>query len=130
MLIVDASCLYEVVADGTQAESVRSLLASDTDQVAPHLVDAEVLGLIRRDSARGVLDPTAAHQSVQDLGLWPGERIDHRPFLGRAWELRHTVRSWDALYVAVAEAFNGTLLTRDVRLTGASGPRCRFLRPK
>ncbi|MER3412525.1 MAG: VapC toxin family PIN domain ribonuclease, partial [Thermoleophilia bacterium] len=62
MLVVDASCLYEVVADGVDAEPVRSRLAADEDQAAPHLVDAEVLALIRRDHLRGVLDPTAARQ--------------------------------------------------------------------
>ena len=32
MLIVDASCLYEVVADGAQASLVRRRLAGDPDQ--------------------------------------------------------------------------------------------------
>jgi predicted nucleic acid-binding protein len=44
--------------------------------------------------------------------------------LERAWELRDTVRSWDALYVALAEALDATLLTLDERLARADGPRC------
>jgi len=125
MLIVDASCLYEVVADGVVAEAVRGALVADPDQAAPHLVDAEVLGLIRRDYLRGALDRTAAHQAVEDLRSWPGERYGHQRLLGRAWELRAVVRSWDALYVALAEALGGSLLTLDGRLARSPGLRCR-----
>lgn len=124
MLVVDASCLYEVLVDGIAAERVRARLASDDDHAAPHLVDAEVLALIRRDHLRGSLDPTAARQAVEDLFAWPGRRYGHRPLLERAWELRESLRSWDALYVALAEALDATLLTLDARLVRAPGPRC------
>ncbi len=124
MLVVDASCLYEVVADGVEAEAVRARLLQDDEQAAPHLVDAEVLSLIRRDHLRGQLDQTAAHQAVEDLNLWPGLRYGHQPLLERAWALRDSVRGWDALYVALAEALEGSLLTRDGRLARADGPRC------
>lgn len=46
--------------------------------------------------------------------------------LDRVWQLRDTVRGWDAFYVVLAEAMNATLLTMDSRLTRASGPRCRI----
>jgi len=113
-----------VVVDGVAAEAVRQRLTADADQAAPHLVDAEVLGLIRRDLLRSRLDPTGATQAVEDLRLWPGDRYSHRPLLQRAWELRATVRTWDALYVALAEALVGTLLTLDGRLARARGPSC------
>ena len=70
------------------------------------------------------LDATAASQAVDDLRDWPGERYGHRALLARAWELRESVRSWDALYVALAEALGATLLTTDIRLSGAVGPAC------
>jgi predicted nucleic acid-binding protein len=124
MLIVDASCLYEVVADTVQAEQVRERLARDTDHAAPHLIDAEVLGIIRRDYMLGRLDRTAAHQAVDDLRAWPGERFGHRGLLDRAWELRDIVRTWDALYVALAEALDATLLTLDERLGRVKGVTC------
>jgi predicted nucleic acid-binding protein len=125
MLIVDASCLYEVVADTSRAEEVRDRLASDPDQAAPHVVDAEVLGIIRRDHLLGRLDSTSARQAIEDLRDWPGERFGHRSLLERSWELRGQVRSWDALYVALAEALDGTLLTLDRRLGRVNGLRCR-----
>jgi predicted nucleic acid-binding protein len=126
MLVVDASCLYEVVADTERAEAVRSRLAADTDHVAPHVVDVEVLNVIRMSRLRGLVDDTAAAQAVDDLAAWPGERFGHRSLLGRAWELRHNVRGWDAVYVALAEVLEADLLTLDRRLRIAPGPRCRI----
>jgi predicted nucleic acid-binding protein len=124
MLIVDASCLYEVVADAAQAEPVRERLARDPDQAAPHVIDVEVLGIIRRDRWLGRLDATAARQAVEDLRDWPGERYGHRGLLERAWELRANVRTWDAMYVALAEALGATLLTADRRLGRVRGLAC------
>jgi predicted nucleic acid-binding protein len=124
MLVVDASCLYAVVADTPDGERVRARLILDQDLAAPHVVDVEVLGIIRRDRMLGRLDPTAASQAVDDLRDWPGDRYGHRPFLARAWELRERVRSWDAMYVALAEALGATLLTLDERLARVSGLDC------
>ena len=124
MLVVDASCLYEVVADTASAEMVRRRLALDQDHAAPELVDAEVLSVIRRDLSLARLDPTAAHQAVEDLRAWPGERFGHRSLLERAWELRDRVRTWDGLYVALAEALGATFITRNGRLGRVGGLDC------
>ena len=126
MLVVDASCLYEVVTSTARADAIRARLAADDDQLAPHVVDVEVFGIIRRHHLSGRLDATAANQAVDDLRDWPGQRVSHRPLLERAWELRATVRGWDAMYVALAEASGAVLLTLDERLATAPGPTCRF----
>lgn len=126
MLVVDASCLCEVLTGGPSAEAIRQRLAMDYDLAAPHIVDVEVFGFLRREHLLGRLDRTAAEQSVDNLAAWPGERFGHRPLLGRAWQLRDTVRGWDAMYVALAEALDAVLLTTDLRLAAASGPTCRI----
>lgn len=126
MLVVDASCLFEVVADTPNAAAIADRLALDADQVAPQVVDVEVMGVIRAQFLRGRLDGTAAGQAVADLRDWPGERFGHRLLLDRAWALRESVRGWDAFYVALAESFDATLLTMDGRLARAHGPRCRI----
>ena len=100
------------------------LTGGDVEHAAPHLVDVEVLGIIQRDLRLRRLDPTAATQAVDDLRDWPGERFGHRLLLGRAWELRDRVRSWDGVYVALAEALGGTLLTLDRRLGRVVGLGC------
>ena len=124
MLIVDASCLCEVVIGGPGAEAIRTRLAADPDHAAPHIIDVEVFGVIRREHRRGRLDRTEAAQAVEDLESWPGERFGHRLLLARAWELRDTVRGWDAMYVALAEALDAVLVTTDRRLAAATGPEC------
>ena len=125
MLVVDASCLFEVVADTPRAGEIAARLAADADQMAPQVIDVEVLGVIRAHYLRGHLDGTAAGQAVADLRDWPGDRIGNRWLLDRAWELRDSVRGWDAFYIAVAEAFEAPLLTLDARLARAHGIRCR-----
>ncbi|WP_375400579.1 type II toxin-antitoxin system VapC family toxin [uncultured Amnibacterium sp.] len=63
------------------------------------------------------------------MEAWPAERFGHTLLLDRAWQLRDAVRSWDAMYVALAEALGGTLVTLDRRLAAASGPRCPIVVP-
>jgi predicted nucleic acid-binding protein len=124
MLVVDASCLCEVVIGGPGAEAVRSRLRADSDHAAPHIIDVEVFASIRREHLLGHLDRTEANQAVEDLEVWPGARFGHRLLLSRAWELRDTVWGWDAMYVALAEALNAPLVTTDARLSLATGPTC------
>jgi predicted nucleic acid-binding protein len=124
MLVVDASCLSEVVIGGPGAEAIGERLSADVDHAAPHIVDVEVFGVIRREHLRGHLDRTEAAQAVEDLEVWPGERFGHRPLLARAWQLRDTVRGWDAMYVALAEALDAVLVTTDRRLAGSIDRTC------
>jgi predicted nucleic acid-binding protein len=126
MLVVDASCLCEVLIGAPGAEAIRERLAADDEHAAPHIVDVEVFGVVRREQMRGNLDRTAATQAIEDLEAWPGERFGHRPLLSRAWELRETIRAWDAMYVALAEALDAVLVTTDRRLAAAAGPTCQF----
>jgi predicted nucleic acid-binding protein len=124
MLVVDASCLYAVVADTEGSDAVREALAAEDDQAAPHTIDVEVLSVVQRDLRLGRLDRTAASQAIEDLRDWPGERYGHRALLDRAHEMRANVRSWDAMYVVLAEVLDATLVTLDARLAVAPGPRC------
>jgi predicted nucleic acid-binding protein len=124
VLVVDASCLYEVLTGGVLADRIADRLLRDPDHAAPHVVDIEVVSVIRRDRGLGRLDDTAASQAVADLEAWPGERFGHQPLLERIWQLRGAVRAWDAAYVALAEALDAGLITLDARLAAAPGPRC------
>jgi predicted nucleic acid-binding protein len=124
VIVVDASCLCEVLVDAPAAEAVRARLLADPDQAAPHLIDVEVFGIIRRLQMLSAIDETTAGLALDDLRSWPGERFGHGALLERAWELRANVRGWDAIYVALAEVLDAPLLTLDRRLARANGPRC------
>ena len=84
MLVIDASVLFEVVADTAEAAVIGVRPLGDPDLHAPHLVDAEVLSVVQRHHRAGRLHTTAATQAVSDLRAWPGQRWAHRDLLGRA----------------------------------------------
>lgn len=48
-------------------------------------------------------------------------RYPHIPLLGRAWELRHSLSTYDGVSVALAELLRAPLVTCDARLAQASG---------
>lgn len=127
MLVVDASALAELALETPSAPRLRELMDRYGESLAPELIDAEVLGVIRRDLFAGSIDSTRADSAVATLRQWPGERVPHQPLVARAWDLRAYVRTWDAFYVALAEALGAPLLTLDERLARADGPRCSFI---
>ncbi len=126
MLVVDASVLVAALGNRPSTAFARRRLDKDDEQAAPEIIDVEVFGVIRGHFLRGHVDRSGAELTLDRLHDWPGERFTHRPFLTRAWELRHNVRGWDAFYVGLAEALDATLLTTDARLARAEGPRCRI----
>jgi predicted nucleic acid-binding protein len=126
MIVVDASCLGEVLVGGALAGAVSDRLAADTEHAAPHVIDVEVFGIVRRLRMLEAIDETTAVLAIDDLSTWPGDRYGHRALLERAWELRPTIRGWDAMYVALAEVLDVLLVTLDARLARASGPRCEI----
>ncbi len=52
-------------------------------------------------------------------------RYLHDFMLPRIWELRASLTAYDGAYVALAEALDAPLLTREERLAGAVGHRAR-----
>jgi len=127
--VVDASLVVAALADpgreGTWAEEI----VAGGDLVAPHLLPAEATNILRRlERARqiGRLEAAAAHRDLMRLDV---TLVGFDPCAERVWQLRDTVSSYDAWYVAVAEALAIPLATLDRRLSRASGPRCHFLLP-
>ena len=97
--------------------------------VAPHLALVEATNILRRLELAGRLSQLEAGAAARDLLLLDLELVPFYPFAERVWELRRNVTSYDAWYVALAEALDLPLATLDRRLVAASGPRCRFLLP-
>ena len=92
--------------------------------VAPALIDVEVLSIWRGLVRGGRASAARIEQALDELRDLPLRRADHRPLVHRCWELRDNVTAYDAVYVALAEALAVPLVTSDVRLSRASGPRC------
>ena len=94
---------------------------SDAWLVAPEMLDAEVLSVLRREVLTGYLDPVKALTIIEEMSAWPVERVPHRALAALAWEHYRNVSAYDALYVATARLYGIPLLTADGRLSRASG---------
>jgi predicted nucleic acid-binding protein len=118
--------------DGPDGDLARDRLAADPSLHAPHLVDLEVLSVLRRHERAGALDGRRVGFAIQDLVDLPIARYPHLPFARRSWELRRNLTPYDAVYVALAEALGCTLVTADARLSRAPGVGCavEVLRPR
>ena len=124
VIVVDASVLATALADdGPDGDHTRTRLIGQT-LAAPQIIDLEVTSVIRRLVRTGKVLERRAALALTDLIDLPMHRSDHLPLLSRCWELRANVTVYDAAYVSLAEALGVVLLTSDVRLSKAAGPRC------
>ena len=125
MIVVDASVLSVALGDdGIDGAAARAAIAGET-LTAPELLDLEVLSVWRRQVAAGRMSPDRAELALADLFAIPLRRAPHRPLMDRCWELRETVTTYDAAYVALAETLAVPLLTADARLSRVPGLRCQ-----
>ena len=118
--VVDASVAVEYLLRTPVGESVAELLESAV-LLAPELIDAEVLSVLRRAVLHGHLEEARALLAVDDLVHWPVERIPHRTLAPLAWQYHKNLSAYDAFYVATARTHDLPLLTTDARLTRAPG---------
>ena len=124
MIVVDASVIVEMLLRTQAGIRVTPRIQTTTSTVhSPHLLDAEVAHVVRRYVLAGDIDAERGAEMVGILRDLVIQRHDHRPLLGRVWELHHSVGAYDALYVALAEALDAPLLTADGRLANAHGHR-------
>ena len=127
--VVDASVVAEAILGiGPHADWAATQLA-DAHLAAPHLMPVEAANALRRLQARGLIGADVANLAHAELLALPVDLYPYEAIAERAWQLRATIASYDACYVALAELTGANLLTLDTRLTRAHGPTCRFLTP-
>ena len=125
MIVVDSSAVVHAVAtDSEVGELARARLERDGDLRAPHLLDLEVASALRRMEAHHEITDTRASAALRVFGLMAVRRYSHRPLFERVWDLRANVKTYDAAYVALAEALGCTLVTRDASLSRVKSVRC------
>jgi len=126
VIVVDASALLEALLRTPAAAAVESRLLAPAESLhAPHLIDVEVTQVIRRYAATGEISADQGRDALVDLVEFPLRRYPHGFLLSRAWQLRNNLTAYDAVYVALAEALDAPLLTRDQRLALAAGHHAR-----
>jgi len=124
VIVVDASVVVEMLLRTERGVRVTPRVQTTTSTVhSPYLLDAEVAHVVRRYTLAGDVDAERGAEMVGILRDLVIHRHDHRPLLGRVWELHHSVGAYDGLYVALAEALGAPLLTADGRLANAHGHR-------
>jgi predicted nucleic acid-binding protein len=116
--VADASSVAAYLL-GNASDAEREGMLGDVH--SPALLDVEVTQTLRGLLRGAKLDLATAERGRVELGQLGVHRHPDEPLLRRAWELRDVCTVYDALYVALAEALDAVLLTRDAPL--AAGVR-------
>jgi predicted nucleic acid-binding protein len=127
VIVVDASALLEVLLRAPAADAVEEHLFTPGETLhAPHLIDVQVAQVLRRYTIAGAIDSARGRAALTDLADLRLQRYPHDLLLPRIWDLRDNLSAYDAAYVALAEALDAPLITRDRRLAAAAGHRARI----
>ncbi len=129
-VVVDSSVLVAALIDYGEDGPWAERIIERSALYAPELVHVEVTNILRRLERAKQIMTAEANAAQDDLMQLEIELFPFEPFADRVWALRHTVTSYDAWYVAVAEQLGFPLATLDKRLTAAQGPECEFLAPR
>jgi predicted nucleic acid-binding protein len=121
-MVLDASAAIEWLLQTSTGQRVEQQIFSQSESLhAPHLLDVEIIQVLRRLVRERVISAVRADQAITDLLDLRINRYPHFVLLPRIWQLRHNLSAYDAAYVALAEELDAILLTSDSRLASASG---------
>jgi predicted nucleic acid-binding protein len=127
VIVVDASALLEFLLQTPLGIRVEARLFRGEDEFhSPHLLDVEVTQALRRLVRAGEVSADRAAEAIADLIDLDIHRHAHLDLLTRAWKLRENVTAYDAMYVALAEALDATVVTCDTPLANAPGLRAHI----
>jgi predicted nucleic acid-binding protein len=122
VIVLDASAVVNWLLQTAAGQRIERRIYSRNQSLhAPHLLDLEVVQVLRRLVREGAVSARRADEAVQDLLDLRITKYPHSVLLPRIWHLRHNLSAHDAAYVVLAEKLGAVLLTRDKRLSSASG---------
>jgi predicted nucleic acid-binding protein len=125
VIVVDPSVLADaLIDDGPQGDSARAELAADPQWAAPVHLLVEVVSVIRGKVLGRKLGLVRATEAIDALPQLVVIHVSAGQLVGRMWELRDNLSSYDAAYVAAAEMLGCPLITGDARLGKATSVRC------
>lgn len=116
MIVLDASAVVELLVDEAGSRDLRERVLGAGSLHAPHLVDTEVQHALRGLVRGRKLTADRATDGLRDLADLALLRYPAHPLADRTWELRSSLTSYDATYVALAERLECPLVTCDRKL--------------
>jgi predicted nucleic acid-binding protein len=125
VIVLDASAVIELLLGSKIGAAVQERIRTE-DLAAPHLLDVEVLHVLRRFERAAMIANRRGQQALDDLRDLRVTRYPHPPLLPRMWQLRANLTGYDAAYVALAETFDIPLVTCDTKLAASPGHRARI----
>jgi len=127
--VVDSSVLVAALIDSGPHGAWAEKVLAEGSLHAPEIVRAEATNIFRRLERAKLISTPEANAAQDDLMELDIDLFPFEPFADRIWELRHNVTSYDAWYVALAEALKLPLATLDEPLSRSNGVTCKFLMP-
>ena len=88
--------------------------------IAPQHLLAEIAHVVRNLSLGHLITDAEAMRILSDFRAFKVELYPVEPLMVDAWEMRHNVSAYDALYVVLARLLGACLLTCDRRLAVAA----------
>src|SRR5437868_15393948 len=113
-----SSCFFFQAEDGIRDRNVTGVQTCALP--ISHLLDLEVVQVLRRLARQGVVPARRAGEAVQDLLDLRMTRYPHTVLVPQIWQLRHNFSAYDAAYIVLAEKLGAALITRDSQLASAS----------
>jgi predicted nucleic acid-binding protein len=120
MLVVDTSAVVHALMHRPADPRLLDRLADD-ELGAPHVIDLEVLHVLRRHVRLGTITADQAADTRRDFAAMPILRYAHSGMADRIWDLRDNLTAYDAAYVALAGTVDCPLITSDARMAKSSG---------
>jgi len=122
VIVLDASAAIEWLLQTQAGREIEKRIYSRNESLhAPHLLDLEVVQVLRRMAREGTIPVARVEEAVGDLLDLRITRYPHFLFVPWIWHHRNNFSAYDACYVALAEKTGATLITRDRRLAAAGG---------
>jgi len=122
MIVLDAPAAVDWLLQTAAGQRIEHRIYSHHETLhAPHLLDLEVIQVLRRLVLEGAISKRRAAEAIEDLSSLRISRYRHDVFLLRIWHHRINLPAYDAAYVSLAESLAAPLVTRDNRLASAPG---------
>ena len=122
MIVLDTSAAVDWLLQTPSGLRIEQRIYAHQDTLhSVHLIDVEFVQVMRRLVREGALTPRRAEEAMEDMAALRMTRYAPVVLMQRIWQLRQNLTAYDAAYVALAEALQAPLITRDHRIASAPG---------